>query len=464
MKKLWLYTEERPRKETICLLVERFANDNDFVVTFNDQISILPIVEGDIFTFQYKVAGISCEEVEEIIVATVSGNSSFADYIIFYSENKPLRSDVPLYVIEETKTDDKESRNTGVYQRCSKFVYADFFYPEATKIMLYSLKIPQKEIPTPTYIFGTKMLVTLGVEIMGKKLDPEIFVPFTTVDELIEEKNIMRDPYNGVPVKMTKSGDTILITAKLEKGERLSHDPNIGMTTIMASCLRKLGWEGEIIISEHGLADQKSVGKTNKFIQIANQIGISLEGLEIPNSTLADDYWAEEGAKEKLGTIFTSIICEEFTNAVAIYENHGGCERGYFIAEKEGEELKYVVIPKYTDREAYKAGDKSSIIYIPDVVIYDRDRVLIIDGEGKTYQNREQGYEEMNNFDFFENQIVAQYYPDISIQRTLVLYGGEQEVIEDPRVGLLLNKNGKIVVGEHSPEIFKEAVKKLLSR
>ena len=29
----------------------------------------------------------------------------------------------PIYAIEETKTDDKESRNTGVYQRCSKFIF-----------------------------------------------------------------------------------------------------------------------------------------------------------------------------------------------------------------------------------------------------------------------------------------------------------------------------------------------------
>lgn len=36
--------------------------------------------------------------------------------------------------------------------------------------MLYALQIEQKEKPTETYIFGTKLLLTLGVEILGKKI------------------------------------------------------------------------------------------------------------------------------------------------------------------------------------------------------------------------------------------------------------------------------------------------------
>lgn len=74
-----------------------------------------------------------------------------------------------MYAIEETKTDDKESRNTGVYQRASKFVFVENYYPNIKKIMLYQLKVEQKEKATATYIFGTKLLKTIGVEILGKK-------------------------------------------------------------------------------------------------------------------------------------------------------------------------------------------------------------------------------------------------------------------------------------------------------
>ena len=127
------------------------------------------------FTFTYEVTGFRCNKVDKVYVKTVSGNSSFTDFLIFYQKDEPTLKDDPIYAIEETKTDDKESRNTGVYQRCSKFVFIQSYYPNVKKIMLYNLKIDQKLEPTSTYIFGTKLLLTLGVEILGKKLDSKIF-------------------------------------------------------------------------------------------------------------------------------------------------------------------------------------------------------------------------------------------------------------------------------------------------
>lgn len=103
---------------------------------------------------------------DKVYVKTVSGNSSFTDFLIFYQKDEPTLKDEPIYAIEETKTDDKESRNTGVYQRCSKFVFIQSYYPNVKKIMLYNLQIDQKVEPTSTYIFGTKLLLTLGVEIL----------------------------------------------------------------------------------------------------------------------------------------------------------------------------------------------------------------------------------------------------------------------------------------------------------
>ncbi len=464
MKNLWLHTEERPRISTIETIVAKFASDRGLKYNVSGTKRILPIMENGLFTFRYKIEGIECDDVENIFVTTISGSSSFTDYVVFYSENPPIQTDIPLYLIEETKTDDQESRNTGVYQRSSKFVYANFFYPKVPKIMLYNLKVVQKEEPTLTYVFGTKLLVTLGIEVLGKVLQDGAYKPFTSVDELIELKNQMPLPRYGVPVRITKDEEKIEISAKLEKAGYLAHDPNIGMTTIIASCLRQLGWKGRIVITQHGLKDQKSVGVKNKFVVIANQIGIELEGLNVPKAALVEGYWGVENNKEKLGTIFTSILCEEFSDSVAIYENHGGCERGYFICAKDGEkELQYLVIPKYSDREKYKAGDKTYIIYIPDLVIYDRKRDTVINGEGKTYANRMKGYEEMDNFDFFEEHFIKTHYPDSKITRTLILYGDKQEVLDNKRTGLLLNENGLIVLGEDAPPLFREALDNLLA-
>src|SRR5690606_18277821 len=105
------------------------------------------------------------------------------------------------------------------------------------------------------------MLKTLSVSIIGKKgTELEKFNSFDSIDEFIELKNKMENPRYGQPVKLVKKENKIEISAKLLKGESLSHDPNIGMTTIMAKVLRNLGWNKEIQITNHQLPNQKSVG------------------------------------------------------------------------------------------------------------------------------------------------------------------------------------------------------------
>ena len=189
---LWILTEERPKVEVLQMIFNYFANDHNCGF-FGDSIRIIPILNANkTFAFTYEVIGFKCAKVNRIYIKTVSGSSSFTDFLIFYQEKQPIVSDIPLYAIEETKTDDKESRNTGVYQRCSKFVFIQNFYKDTKLIMLYALQVGQKSEPTETYIFGTRMLMTLGVEILGKKLDPQIFTPFTSIDELISAKASMR--------------------------------------------------------------------------------------------------------------------------------------------------------------------------------------------------------------------------------------------------------------------------------
>lgn len=205
-KNIWILTEERPKKQVIATILQKFTQDYK-LTGFIDSIRILPILQGGKFAFTYEVIGFRCNKVNKVYIKTVSGNSSFTDFLIFFQKEEPKQKDIPIYAIEETKTDDKESRNTGVYQRCSKFVFVDNYYPNAKKIMLYNLQIEQKEKPTETYIFGTRLLLTLGVEILGKKLDKDVFIPFETIDEVIDFKDNMRQPPKGnVPhfVKQTK--------------------------------------------------------------------------------------------------------------------------------------------------------------------------------------------------------------------------------------------------------------------
>ncbi len=454
---LWILTEEKPKREVLSTIFQKFAKDYG-IACFIDHLRILPILENDKFTFTYEVTGFRCNKVEKVFIKTVSGNSSFIDYLIFYQDHQPNQTDTPIYAIEETKTDDQESRNTGVYQRCSKFVFIKNYYPDAKLIMLYNLKITQKAQPTQTYIFGTRLLLTFGVEILGKTLDKKIFLPFQTIDEIIEFKENMRKaPKGNVGISLKKISDKIQISGRLYKSGGLSHDPNIGALSIICAVLRKLGWTRKLEIIAHEL-EQKHVGKSNKFIQIANTLDISLKGLKIPKSELSKNYWHYDTEGEKLGTIFIHIVVEEFTQGESIFENHAGCEKGYFIT-KDGQAIP---LSKYRDREKYKSGDKNQINHIPDLILIDFGRSEIINIEGKKYKFRSKGIAELANCDFIEEHYIKKFYPKFKILRTVVLYGSTERQIIELEVGFLLNESGELILGIKAPKLFQDAIKHLL--
>lgn len=458
-KNLWILTEERPKTEVLQSILSKFCLDKK-IGFFANTLKILPVLECDgRFTFTYSVIGFDCTIIDKIFIKTVSGNSSFTDFLIFYQKDEPVIQDTPLYAIEETKTDDKESRNTGVYQRCSKFVFVEYFYPSIKKIMLYNLQVTQKETPTETNIFGTRLLLTLGVEILGKKLDPVVFRPFTSIDELIAVKSSMRKPPQGnVPINITKKDGKILISGRLIKSGSLAHDPNIGALSIIAKVLRFLGWAGIIEITHHGLS-QSHITARNKFIKIASKINLSLEGLTVPPVDFSNTtYWRYDLEGEKLGTIFIHIVIESFTNGYSIFENHAGCERGYFFT-KDGTPM---AIEKYADKEKYKQGDKEQINHIPDLIIIDLDHLEVINIEGKKYKFMKQGIAELANYDAIEKNYMSIFYPEFSIIRTVVLYGGTSTKLIEIEVGFLLNQHGKLILGVKAPQIFTIAIMNLL--
>jgi hypothetical protein len=324
--------------------------------------------------------------------------------------------------------------------------------------MLYNLRIPQKNIPTKTYIFGIKCLLTLGVEIIGKKHDPDTFTPFKSVNEIIQFKaNMRKAPKGNIPILIQQEKEVIKISGRLYKSGGLAHDPNIGALSLICATLRKLGWEKEIVITSHGLR-QNHLTPNNKFVKIANILNLKLEGLKIPTSVPDKKYWKYETEGEKLGTIFIHLVVENFTNGQCIFENHAGCEKGYFIT-KDG---KSIPLEKYTDKEKYKNGDKTKIINIPDLVLIDFSRNEIINIEGKKYDYRNKAIEELKTFEPIEDMYIKKYYPEYEIIRTVVLYGGNSTTVVEIEVGFLLNKNGDLVLGIKAPELFKEAIKNLI--
>jgi len=459
-KKLWILTEERPKKEVLGQILTKFTSSQG-IAAFFDTLRIIPVLNHNLlFTCTYKVVGVTSPAIGDVYLKIVSGQSSFVDYLVFFQESEPREGDRPLFAVEETKTDDSESRNTGVFQRATKFVYIDAFYPSIDTTMLYNLQVVQKESPTQTNIFGTKCFRTLGVNLMGKTESEESLDGWKSVDELIAFRASMRRPPSGnVPILIEQvSADLITVSGRLVKAGSLSHDPNIGALSLIGATLRKLGWQHRIQITQHGLT-QKMVRPSNKFVQIANHLNLEMEGIEVPEPKFPDSYWKYELTGEKLGTIFIHIAVEEFSEGFAIYENHAGCERGYFYTA-DGRPL--AVGKRLTDDSGYMSKNAEKIA-IPDLLIIDVSRLQLVNIEGERAQNVEAGIRQLETFANFEQTYLALYYPDFEILRTVVLYGGASEAVEKLEVSLLVNDKGRILLGVKAPMIFKESIENLLS-
>ncbi|SDB86825.1 hypothetical protein [Acinetobacter boissieri] len=456
---LWILTEEYPKPTVIQMIVGTFCQDRGNGVFF-DNIRIIPILDKNNFLFTYEILGINTPLINKIFIKIATGYSSFVDFLVFYQDYEPTQLDIPVYVIEETKTTDKESRNTGVSQRSSKFSYVHSFYPNAQKIMLYSLRNEENQTLSDTNIFGSRLLTTQGVRILGKNRTD--FLPFTSIDELISAKNSMRNPPAGnVPIKITQYENKIQISGRLFKSDSLSHDPNIGTLSSIAYTLRVLGYQGQIEITHHGLFQKHVQNGKNKFIRIAQILGITLEGLQLPSQIAQVDYWRYDTKGEKLGTIFIHLLVENFSEGFSIFDNHAGSEKGYFFTP----DGQYLSLIKYEaeNREAYKAGDKTKIVYIPDLILLDPKQMEVINVEGKVYSNMLKGISELNNYDPVERLYINRYYPDFKVLRTVVLYGSFENQITRAEVSFLLNKDGNLILGIQAPDLFKRALQNLYS-
>lgn len=446
MNNLWILTEERPKNNVVSniLKLENFDVDTS-------NLKIVPRIENGKFKFIYDVEGVYYPGVDNIYLKIVSGNSSFFDYMIVLQENEPNPCDKDiniLYVVEETKTNDQESRNTGVYQRCSKFVYIDLYHRGVNKYMLYNTESGGdfERRPSDTNVFGTNMLLTIGARFHGKNM--EHFSPFETLEELIEFKsNMRRPPAGNTPIDITRYEDRIEVSGMLSKpacAGNIGHDPNIGALSIISKTIRDLGWDKRIVITKHNVTQEyinRTKGK-NKFLYICDLLDLELEGITMPtNIKNHEQYWKYEKKSEKVASIFTHIHAEN-NGFIAIYENHAGCERGYFYDDLRNP----IVLPK---KDKYNEN-----LYIPDLILYNplKNSILLI--EGKQYSTLHKGLEEIDNYDSIEREFIKPNYPNCKIERWITLFGGSNHSIPHKKVLLQLTDDGRILVNKNAPVDF----------
>lgn len=453
MDNLWLLTEERPKPSVITQIMEMYCADFNDKITAHGEVKIKPIIENGIFQFIYMVEGLKVAGAEDIFIKTVSGSSSFLDFLLFKQADAPTEgsaTDNLIMAVEETKTSDDESRNTGVYQRGSKFVYITPYYKNVKLYMLYNeeLEAREEKRPSDTSIFGTNILLTLGVTVIGKDIS-RWFKPFESLDELIRFKACMRRPPAGnVPITIKKYDDRIEISGRLEKpahAGNIGHDPSIGALSMISACIRKLGWEKDIVITLHGVTQQyvdRTHGK-NKFLYICNILGMRLDGITMPrNVALPDLYWHYEKRSEKMADILLHVQTV-YHGMYCVYENHAGCERGYFRT-KEG---RLITLPK---KDHHNVN-----LYLPDVVLYDEETNVILLVEGKRLTTLEQGVREIENYDSIEQEYIYPRYPNVTIMRCVSIFGGACRAIPHEKVLFYLADDGHIIINQNAPACIK---------
>lgn len=442
----YILTEERPKPKTIEFICKMI--DKDVKI---QNLEIIPNIKNGRFDNLYFISGLKSKKIKNFYIKIVSGSSSFIDFLVFIQKQEPINGDLSnlKFVIEETKTFDEESRNTGVYQRGSKFVYLDIYKSNVKKLMYYDNieTLNQEKQPTDTNIFGTNMLLTVGIEIPGKSL--KWFKKFENIDELINFKDSMSAPPAGnIPITIKKDNDKIFVSGRLSKPQdegNIAHDPNIGAISLICKTLRTLGWNNEIIITNHGVSREyieKTKGK-NKFLYICKLLNIKLDGINIIySSEWPDAYWKYEDSSEKITSIFTHVLAINH-GFIGIYENHAGCERGYFYNKDNNQ----FTIPK---------KDENGInLYIPDLILANDSEKIILLIEGKKLSTLNIGLEEINNYDSIEKQYIKKYFPEYKIERWITTYGGNIEEIPNIKVLIHINSNGKIIINEKAPECFK---------
>ena len=456
---IWILTEERPKNHVVLKILELYAKDFNDTISKNEfGISIEPIIDAGVFKFTYEVKNVFANKADKIYLKTVSGSSSFFDFLLFKQPQEPVQgsiSEVPLMAIEETKTGDDESRNTGVSQRGSKFVFIDEFYPQTKTYMLYNEEHARDDNrkPSDTSVFGTNVLLTLGATIVGKDTS-KWFKPFESIDELIRFKSSMRKPPAGnVPIEITKYKDRIEISGRLSKpadAGNIGHDPNIGGLSMISKCLRVLGWEKDIVITMHGVT-QDYVNKTNgknKFLYICNRLNMRLDGIKMPsNTSLPEQYWHYEMSSEKVASILLHMVCSKYGMS-CVYENHAGCERGYFWTKDRQE----ITLPKKD-----KHGKN---LLLPDVVLFDEKTKQILLVEGKKLSTLQNGIDEIQGYDSIEEDYINKYYPGCNVLRCVSIFGGTNNSHLHPDVLIYLTQTGEIYINPKAPACVKNAFSK----
>jgi hypothetical protein len=343
----------------------------------------------------------------QINLVLAKGGGSFVDYVVFNGIGPDVIKTEPILLLESTKTSDKESRNTAINQRFTKFAVAKQLFPNTPLVLYFNT---EHIASTPTSLFGRRLLSTFGVkafDVTYKDLLADA-PPFKNVNELIVAKNSIKERKKNISVKIKEvEPHKYAISAKLSKGDNktICHDPNKGLVTGIASAIYELDKESQFIITNH-CVDVKKIPHhpSDKFWYANNRYELTLEDCNVSSSSVKfqGEYLTFETKSEKSATILFQNHMEN-NGWTTIYHNHSHSARSYFVDA----DIKEHQVPKN--------------VTIPDIVLLNNETKTIKICEGKIKKDVNLGVEQLDNLSKFI-EYVTSFYPDYTIEKGLCLY------------------------------------------
>ena len=131
-----------------------------------------------------------------------------------------------------------------------------------------------------------------------------------------------------------------------------------------------------------------------------------------------------------------------------VYQNHAGCERGYFYNKNH----VAITLPK-------KDSSGEENLYIPDLILYEEPTNTILLIEAKKLSTLREGLVEIEHYDSIENEFIKKYYPDAINLRYLTLFGGQIDDLPNDKVLVHMNLDGSVIINENAPDFIKELFK-----
>jgi hypothetical protein len=354
----------------------------------------------------------------KIIIKLFKGESSCADYLLFHGNvDNDTSAENAICVLESTKTNDTNSRNTSVNQRITKFIVYKKIYPnsKARMVMFYNNKWEKKNL-TDTGKFGLRLMRSLDIESYhGENYSYENLYDlysidkFVSIQELMDTKNKIKEKKGNISVKIVNKDDIYYISCKLDKGTsnncgKISHDPNVGLLSGLINFIYKNNNTCRIVIEKHNIS-QVYFNKLpkSKFWYAINNIPVEFTDISIiKRPYLPDKYFTiENSCTEKISTILFSQLIE--SKYLCIFSNHSGCALTNIKTND-----KDIIVERTMPR--------------PDILFYDKINNILLIVEGKIEKDIHLGVNQLqdSNLDRFI-QLIKLSYPNSLIKKGLCI-------------------------------------------